>query len=569
MRRKRTDLTFDSVVKSYKTVTPVKTGVQDLLNLLDSGFRRNDENRRKRTFCEFITFTGLIFFLFILPLKAEAVSTESLQSVSQKLDRWDVEEAWAEAKGLLDRAPKDPKLLEVASKVAFHRGDYSESLKLMKSALELEEEEGRKNFVLFLETTIGVTRSFKKYESPHFTISLDEKQDGILADYLIDTMEKTYRFMTEHYGFDPREKIRIEVLPDTKAFYYTTSLSARDIEVAGAVGIAQFNKLMVLSPRALVHGYRWLDAISHEYMHYLIIRLTANKAPIWFHEGLAKYSETRWRNGESYLSPLYRTLLSRALEERRLIRFEQMEPSLVKLDTPDDVQLAYAQAASAIEFIVSKAGDDGLRQIMKRMAVSETPGAGDAIKTVMAMEFADFEKSWKEFLASKGLKAVEGVFVHRFKIKGGIADEDRLDLEEIKSMVARNRAHLGDQLKERGRAGAAALEYRRALAETPNSVPVLNKLSSVLIVMGRDKEALDLLIRAKDLSPDHPTAFSSLGKIYLNRMDFRSAMESFQNSIQINPFNPEDHQGLAEAYERLGDKEDSLKEREIAKKLMQ
>ena len=439
----------------------------------------------------------------------------------------------------------------------------------MKSALDLEEEEGRKNFVLFLEATIGVTQSFKKYESPHFTISLDEKQDGILADYLIDTMEKTYRFMAEHYGFDPREKIRIEVLPDTKAFYYTTSLSARDIEVAGAVGITQFNKLMVLSPRALVHGYRWLDAISHEYMHYLIIRLTANKAPIWFHEGLAKYSETRWRNGESYLSPLYRTLLSRALEEGRLIRFEQMEPSLVKLDTPDDVQLAYAQAASAIEFIVSKAGDEGLRQIMKRMAVSETPGAGDAIKTVMAMEFADFEKSWKEFLASKGLKAVEGVFVHRFKIKGGIADEERLDLEEIKSMVARNRAHLGDQLKERGRAGAAALEYRRALAETPNSVPVLNKLSSVLIVMGRDKEALDLLIRAKDLSPDHPTAFSYLGKIYLNRTDFRSAMESFQNSIQINPFNPEDHQGLAEAYERLGDKEDSLKEREIAKKLMQ
>ncbi len=51
-------------------------------------------------------------------------------------------------------------------------------------------------------------------------------------------------------------------------------------------------------------------------------------------------------------------------------------------------------------------------------------------------------------------------------------------------------------------------------------------------------------------------------------MDFRLAIESFQNAIQINPFNPEDHQGLAEAYERLGDKTAGLKEREIAKKLM-
>ncbi len=512
----------------------------------------------------------LIFFLLLfLPPKASAVSPESLGSVSEKLDRWDVEEAWAEVKGLLAQTPKDPGLLEMASKVAFHRGDYSESLKWMKSALELEEEEDRKHFALFLEGTIGVTRSFKTYESPHFKISLDERQDGILAGYLIDTMEKTHRYMADHYGFDPREKVRIEVLPDTKAFYLTTSLSARDIEVAGAVGIAQFNKLMVLSPRALVHGYRWLDAVSHEYMHYLILKLTANKAPIWFHEGLAKYSETRWRNGESYLSPLYQTLLSRALAEGRLIRFEQMEPSLVKLETPDDVQLAYAQAASAIEFIVSKAGHDGLREVMKRMAGSETAGAGDSIKAVVGMEFSEFEKNWKDFLASKGLKGVEGVSVHRFKIKGGIADEERLDLEEIKSMVARNRAHLGDQMKERGRAGAATLEYRRALAETPNSVPILNKLSSVLIGMGREEEAEGLLVRAKDLSPDHPTAYSYLSRIFLNRRDFKSAMESFQNSIQINPFNPEIHQGLAEAYEMLGDKANGMKEREIAKRLMQ
>jgi hypothetical protein len=207
-------------------------------------------------------------------------------------------------------------------------------------------------------------------------------------------------------------------------------------------------------------------------MHHLIIHMTANKAPIWFHEGLAKYDETRWRDGSSYLSPLYQSLLSRALSEGRLIRFEKMEPSLVKLETPDEVQLAYAQAASAIEFILTKTGHDGLREIMKHMATSETGGAGDSIKAVMGIEFNEFEKRWKEFLASKNLKAVDGANVRKLKIKGGLADEERLDLEEIKSMVARNRAHLGDQLKERGRTGAAVLEYRRALAENPNSVPV-------------------------------------------------------------------------------------------------
>jgi tetratricopeptide (TPR) repeat protein len=495
------------------------------------------------------------------------VSPEILKSLSAKLERLDVEEASAEVKGLLIQEPKDPKLLDLAAQISFYRGDYQESVKLMRSSLELEEEEKRKGFVLFVEGTVGVTQLLKRYESPHFLVSLDEKQDGILSEYVLDTMEKTFRFMAEHYGFNPKEKIRIEIFPDTKGFYLASSLSARDIEVTGAVGIAQFNKLMVLSPRSLVHGYRWLDAISHEYMHHLIIRLTANKAPIWFHEGLAKYDETRWRKGSSYLSPLYETLLSRALAEGRLIKFEKMEPSLVRLDTPDDVQLAYAQAASAIEFIISKAGHEGLREIMKRMAVSETGGAGDSIRAVMGLEFSEFEKNWKEFLASKNLKGVDGVNVRKLKIKGGFADEERLDLEEIKSMVARNRAHLGDQLKERGRTGAAVIEYRRALSENPNSVPVLNRLSSVLVGMEREKEALELLVRARDLSPDHPTAYAHLGKVFLKQNDFKSAMESFQTSIQINPFNPEVHLGLAEAYETLGDKDRGLKEREIAKKL--
>ena len=144
----------------------------------------------------------------------------------------------------------------------------------------------------------------------------------------------------------------------------------------------KFNKLMILSPRALVHGYRWLDAISHEYMHYLITKLTANKAPIWFHEGLAEHDEAGWRGATPQLSPVHQTLLARAVESGRLISFERMEPGLVKLETPEDVQLAYAEAASAIEFIIGKAGHAAVRNVMKQMAASNEKGAGDAIKAV-------------------------------------------------------------------------------------------------------------------------------------------------------------------------------------------
>ena len=63
----------------------------------------------------------------------------------------------------------------------------------------------------------------------------------------------------------------------------------------------------------------------------------------------------------SFLSfnSLSRPFLARALEEGKLIPFDRMEPSLVKLETPEDVQLAYAEAASAIEFIIDQGGPRG------------------------------------------------------------------------------------------------------------------------------------------------------------------------------------------------------------------
>ena len=499
---------------------------------------------------------------------AQAATPEALQPIVEKLEQWDAEAAWLDVKALLGKEPGNADLLELASHIAFYRGDYEDALKLAKSALENGgEDEGRKAFALLAESTVGVVKPFKRYETAHFVISLDERQDAILIDYLTDALEKTYAVMAEQYAFRPLEKVRVEIFPDTRAFYYTSTLSARDIEVTGAVGLTKFNKLMILSPRALVNGYRWLDALSHEYMHFLITKLTANKAPIWFHEGLAEHDEAGWRGAPRELSPVHQTLLARAVESGRLISFERMDPGLVKLETPEDVQLAYAEAASAIEFIIVKAGHTAVRNVMKQMAASNEKGAGDAIKAALGLEFTEFEGAWKEYLASRGFKEVEGVGVRRYKIKEGKADDERMEMREIQSMVARNRAHLGDLLLEKRRMEAAILEYQRALADAHDSVPILNRLSEALIQLSRYEEALACLQRAKGLSPDHPTTYANMGKIYVHLKDPKKAQEALQNAIQINPFNPDVHRDLAAVYEMLGNNEAANKEKAIFNKL--
>jgi Tfp pilus assembly protein PilF len=53
----------------------------------------------------------------------------------------------------------------------------------------------------------------------------------------------------------------------------------------------------------------------------------------------------------------------------------------------------------------------------------------------------------------------------------------------------------------------------------------------------------------------------------LKLKDFTQAKEAFEESIQINPFNPWVHVGLANAYAMLGETVGSSQERDIAHKL--
>ena len=76
-----------------------------------------------------------------------------------------------------------------------------------------------------------------------------------------------------------------------------------------------------------------------------------------------------------------------------------------------------------------------------------------------------------------------------------------------------------------------------------------------------------MLKRILALAPDHPTPYVRLGQIHLKRKEFKEAKSAFEESIQINPFNPAVHVGLANTYAMLGDTVGSAKERDIAHKL--
>src|SRR5207247_11158075 len=96
------------------------------------------------------------------------------------------------------------------------------------------------------------------------------------------------------------------------------------------------------------------------------------------------------------------------------LRLQNIEPSLIHLETPEQVQLAYAEAASAIDFIHESKGKPGMRELLTSLVDRPTP---EAIEKVFGMSFDAFQSRWKAFLKSKGLKEVEGRQVRKLKVK--------------------------------------------------------------------------------------------------------------------------------------------------------
>jgi tetratricopeptide (TPR) repeat protein len=516
------------------------------------------------------TSAGLLL-VALLTVAGISSAQDVLTAAESALERWDGEEAYRLAQPIYSQRPQDPRVVSLLTKASLYRGEYLEAARLAERWAEIEPaNESAKGWKTFAEQTAWAVQDLKTYSSPHFTLRLHEARDGVLAEYALDALEKAYEFLGRDLGYRPTTPVRIEIFPDHERFHAASSLSKRDIEVAGAVGICKFDKVMLLSPRVLLRGYRWLDALVHEYVHYVIVKLSDDKAPIWIHEGVAKYEEARWRSPTSlYLSPVNRTLLAEALRTGEFVTFEQMEPSLVRLETPEQVQLAYAEAASSVEFMLDRTGYPGLREIFRHMARAETRGAKGPIEQVLGVPFTAFEGEWKQFLRAKQLVPVPGVQLTQFKVvEKGEGEADRLEQEALHSAAVERDLALGDLMRQRGRFDATVYYYERARKGRPDSTFVLNRLARALLAAQRTPEAVPHLLHALDVYPDYGTSHATLGDAYRLLGEAEKAREHYEQAIQINPFDPTPHQYLAELYRQTGDTEAAQREARVVRRLI-
>lgn len=121
---------------------------------------------------------------------------------------------------------------------------------------------------------------------------------------------------------------------------------------------------------------------------------------------------------------------------------------------------------------------------------------------------------------------------------------------EEKMYVDLIRATVYDHDKQYDQAEA---EYRKALAIDPNSATILNDLGYMLADRGvRLPEALEMVKKAVELSPQEGAYLDSLGWVYFKLGQYGPAEENLRKAIDRTSNDASIHDHLAEVYEKTG-----------------
>jgi len=500
--------------------------------------------------------------LMMLPSQVEARRGKSVLGevikASRLLYSGRIPEARTAVADLVKRQPDAAEVKWLDAELSFHEGNYAQAITKLDGVTD-DAVDGRVGQTRGLAmTTAAATKHFmfRASSGGHFVIWYAPGPDQVLVELAGDALEAAYTALGDDLGLEPTEPIRVELLGAPKDLAATSPLTEDEIETTGTIALSKYGKLMVVSPRATLTGYAWMDTLCHEYVHLVVSSMSHDNVPVWMQEGLARFEQERWRKaGGAALPALDQQLLAAALKNRRLIDLDAMHPSMAKLPSQEAAALAYAEVLTLIAWIHGQVGWEGLREAITLQRDGKS--APRAVAEVLDMTWAKAQKAWKAHLKTLDLSAGKGLAGRatgkRIRFDKGGEASDNVGVDEVASAKGRKHARLGGLLRARGMLAASAIEYEKALDHSPGDPYVTGKLARTYVELGENVKAADLARPLVALDEHDPVAAVTLGVALAAEADHEGAAAAFELALRISPFDPVVRCGLADAYERLGD----------------
>jgi len=500
----------------------------------------------------------------VLPRGAAAAAStdEQLVTLHDRLSEWNLAGAEPGVEALLAAEPERAEVRALAARLRHMQRDFEGAAALLEPVCAEEErtaDDGSLCAVVY--GSLRVTKGFASHTSPEgrFVVHYEPGPDEVLVAYAAETLDAAARLLGEQFGWFPQHPVHVDFLPTVEGLAAMTPLTREEIETSGTIAMCKYDRMMVVSPRDLVYGYGWRDTLAHEYIHFLLTKRSANRVPLWLHEGLAKYFERGWlASAEPTLAPPTQHLLAEAIAARKLIPLEKLHPSIGKLPSQDDAALAFAQVYTLVDWLYRKEGMEGLTRLLDRLGAGDS--LDDALGAVYGLTFRKLEQTWRAWLERRSFARIPDGFRPKLLFRGKDRTED--EIAEIAEERGRDHTYLGDLLRARDRHDAALVEYGRAVAVVGSANPVLqSKIAAAHLALGRFDAVLATVAPVLQSYPHHVLLHLYRGEALLRLGRPREALPALVAAIGLNPFDPQVHTLLAETYEALGDRERAAFER--------
>ncbi len=269
----------------------------------------------------------------------------------------------------------------------------------------------------------------EKDEERGVYVRFQDEHDRALFAPLVDALDKSRRVLEAELGVKMPAPIRVLFVRDQLSLAITTGLPYDAAKKTGTLGVAKWGRVTMVTPRA-THGYEWLDTVAHELTHLAITRATADRAPLWLQEGLAKREEQKWRDATPRDAKISAESLTMVGIERKLdLPLDKLGPSLAMLPSAEQAMVVYAQVQSFVNHLVRVGGPDFLPKLLKEISVDGN--VDKALERVSGQNLAVWEKQFRAELATMPRKPLPPLFDSGKSMKSQRELAERVRLAEL------------------------------------------------------------------------------------------------------------------------------------------
>ncbi|HMK72641.1 MAG TPA: hypothetical protein VK454_04840, partial [Myxococcaceae bacterium] len=240
----------------------------------------------------------------------------------------------------------DANVIAVLGELELHRGDAAAALETCERGLRLHPANSRLQRCSTRAQRDGQKRTAPdEISSAHFTVSFEGRVDAEGARPTLETLEEAYRVVGALLGFQSPDRLPVILYPG-----WTFSEDGSHPAWAGGV---YDGKVRVPSAGSTGQTLRFRGLVFHEYAHAVFQRVTRGAhTPTWLNEGIAELAKLR-------VDPAPPVPCSSG----HGLPLARLGPSFGALGV-SDARRAYPEARHAVERLVARRGEDGLRALL-------------------------------------------------------------------------------------------------------------------------------------------------------------------------------------------------------------